>query len=50
MTNLTAPSDLGQELQGNMPPEPEVFSLVDHPHAATAELLDDAVVGDGPAD
>ena len=33
-----------QELQGDEAVEPSVLGLVDHTHAAAAELLDDAVV------
>ena len=41
---------IGQELQGDEAIELGVFGLVDHTHAAAAELLDDAVVRDGLAD
>src|SRR5207302_10704640 len=41
---------VGKEFQGYEPAEREVFGLVDDSHAATAELLDDAVVRDGLAD
>jgi hypothetical protein len=41
---------VGQELQGNMPVQPDVFSLIHHSHASTTELGDDAVVRDGLAD
>ena len=40
----------GQELQSHKAIEPGVLSLVDDPHAAAAQLLDDAVVRDGLAD
>ena len=39
-----------QELEGDEAMEPGVLRLVDHAHAAAAELLDDAVVGEGLAD
>ena len=41
---------VGQELQRNETAEVGVLGLVDHTHAAAAELLDDAVVRDGLAD
>ncbi len=41
---------VGQELQGDEAVQLHVLSLVDHTHAAAAELLDDAVVRDGLAD
>ena len=41
---------VGQELEGNKPTELDVLGLVDHSHAATAKLLNDAVVRDGLAD
>src|ERR1700674_253999 len=41
---------LGQELEGDEAMQPRVFRFVDDAHAATSELLDDAVVGDGLAD
>ena len=40
----------GQELQSHEAAEFGVLGLVDHTHAAPAELLDDAVVRDGLAD
>ena len=39
-----------QELEGYESVQPGVFGLVDHTHTATAEPLDDAVVGDGLTD
>jgi hypothetical protein len=39
-----------QELERDKAPEPAVRGFVDHPHSAAAQLLDDAVVSDGPAD
>ena len=39
-----------QELQGNKAMQGDVLRLVHHAHAATAQLLDDAVVRDGLAD
>ena len=39
-----------QELQRDEAMEPGVLRFVDHAHAAAAELLDDAVVGEGLAD
>ncbi len=40
----------GEELQGDGPAQLGVLGLVDHTHAAPAEFLQDAVVGDGLAD
>jgi hypothetical protein len=39
-----------QHLQRNRPIELLVMGLVDDAHAATAQLFDDAVMGDGLAD
>ncbi len=39
-----------QELEGDKAMQPGVFGLVDDAHAATADLLNNAVVRDGPAD
>ena len=39
-----------QELEGDEAMQPRVLSLVDDSHPAAAELLEDAVVGDGLAD
>ena len=39
-----------QELEGHEATESSVLRFVDHAHAAAAELLDDAVVGEGLAD
>ena len=39
-----------QEFEGNEPPEPDILGLVGNTHPATAELFDDAVVGDGLPD
>jgi len=36
---------VGQELQGNVATELEVFRLIYHTHAPTADLAEDAVVG-----
>jgi CheY-like chemotaxis protein len=36
---------VGQELQGDVATELEVFRFVDHTHTATADLAEDAVVG-----
>src|SRR6201993_1284183 len=41
---------IGKEFQGDEPTEREVFGFVDHTHAATAELLENAVVRDGLPD
>ena len=41
---------IGQKFEGDKAVETHVLGLVDHTHAATAELLDDAVVRDGLAD
>jgi len=40
----------GQKLQSYEAAEASVLGLVHHPHAAAAELLDDAVMRDGLAD
>jgi hypothetical protein len=40
----------GQELQGNEAMQPNIFGLIDHPHPATAQLLDDSVVRNGLPD
>ncbi len=39
-----------KELQGDEAVQPRVLSLVHHPHATAAELLDDSVVRDGLTD
>jgi len=39
-----------KKLQGNESAELKVFRFVDYPHAASADLFDDAVVRDGLAD
>ncbi len=41
---------IGKEFQGDEAMEASVFGLVNHAHAATAQLFDDAIVGDGLAD
>ena len=41
---------LRQELERDEAMQPRVLSFIDHTHAATTELLDDAVVRDGLAD
>src|SRR2546422_1726709 len=41
---------IGKELDRDAPPELAVLRLVDHPHAAGAELAEDLVVRDGAAD
>ena len=41
---------IGQEFEGDEAAKVGVFSFVNHPHAAPAELLDDAVVRDGLVD
>src|SRR5713101_4368211 len=41
---------IGQKLQGHKSVEGHVLGLVDHAHAAAAQLLDDPVVRDGLAD
>jgi hypothetical protein len=40
----------GEELESDESPEFSVFGLVHHAHAATTQLLDDAIVRDGLAD
>src|ERR1035438_6695641 len=40
----------GKEFEGDEPSQVDVFGLVHDTHAATAQLLDDAVVRDGLAD
>jgi hypothetical protein len=39
-----------KELQGHEAVQPGIFSFVNDTHAATAQLLNDAVVRDGLAD
>ena len=41
---------LGQEFQSDETMEPGVFGLIDHTHAAAAQLFNDAVVRDGLPD
>ena len=41
---------IGQELQGHAPAQPQIFSFVNHTHAATAQFLRNAVVRDGLPD
>jgi hypothetical protein len=41
---------VGQEFQGDEPPQARILRLVDDSHAAAAEHLYDAIVGDGFAD
>ena len=41
---------VGQKLQGHEAAQFSVLGLIDHAHAATTKLLDDAVVRDGLAD
>ena len=41
---------VGQEFERNEAAELHIFGFVDNTHAATAQLLDDAVVRDGLAD
>ena len=38
---------LEEETSGDKAVQPSVLGFVNHTHAATAEFLDDAVVGDG---
>ena len=41
---------VGQKLEGNKAVQPGVFGFIDHTHAAATDLLDNAVVRDGPTD
>jgi hypothetical protein len=41
---------IGKKLQGNETIQAGVFGFVDHAHAATAKLFDNAVVRDGVFD
>ncbi len=41
---------LGQDLEGYFPVQAAVFSQVDFPLAALAQLFDDLVMGEGVAD
>jgi hypothetical protein len=41
---------IGQEFQGHEAAQFDILSFVDHTHAPTAELLDDAIMRDGLAD
>ena len=43
-------SAIGQELEGDGPPEARVLGAVDDAHAAAAELLEDVIVRDRAAD
>ena len=43
-------NSFGQELQRDEAMQAHVFSLVDHPHSATAEFLHDPVMRDGLSD
>ena len=48
---LGIPSNVvGEELECNKTVKPRVSGLVDHAHAATAQLFNNAVVRDGLAD
>src|SRR5712692_4314006 len=47
---LVASQIVRQELEGHETTEPCVLRFVDHAHSAAAELLDDAVMGEGLAD
>ena len=40
----------GQEFEGDEAMQARVFRFVDHAHPAAAELLDDAIMRDGPPD
>jgi len=40
---------IGQKLESDESLEPAVFGLIDHPHAAVSQFLDDPVMGDIPA-
>jgi hypothetical protein len=44
------PKTVRQKLQGDESAEPRVFGFVDDAHPATADLLDDTVMGDSFAD
>src|SRR5215831_12278073 len=41
---------IGKKLQSYETVEPGVLALVDHAHPAAAQLSDDVVMGNGPAD
>jgi hypothetical protein len=41
---------IGEKFQGDVAVEANVLSLINHPHSAPAELLDEAVVRDDLAD
>ena len=41
---------VGQELQGHMPRQLLVFGVIDHTHAAAAQLGDNSIVGNGCVD
>jgi hypothetical protein len=41
---------IGKKLEGDEAMQPRVFRFIDDTHPTTAELLDDAIVGDGLAD
>ena len=40
----------GQEFQRDEAAKLGVFGLIHHPHAAATQLLEDTVMGNGPAD
>ncbi len=41
---------IGKKFENDEAVQPSIFGLIDHPHAAAAKFLDDAVVRDGLAD
>jgi len=47
---VIARKSFGQEFQGDTATQLRILGLIHHTHAATAQLLDDAVVRDGLAD
>ena len=47
---VTREQPLGEELESHLSPQARVLGLVDDAHAPAAQLLEDAVVGDGLAD
>jgi hypothetical protein len=50
LENLALRQVVGEELQCDVAVQPRIFGLADHTHSAPAQLLDDAIVGNGLPD
>ena len=49
--HMWVPGDfIGQKFERHKPAQLDILGLVNHTHSATAQLLDDAVMGNGLAD